>query len=102
MKRLPITAFIAMALCCVALTDASAGVLKSGYIMCTAKDALDDGIQLVIQNKTSMLQSIGCYPTVSSFDGAVLDHGFMTSKVLLKMPTGESIPVWVPSEALAK
>lgn len=102
MNRLPIIAFIATTLYCATLTDANAGVLKSGYIMCTTEQALHDGIQLVIQNKVSMLRSIGCYSTVSSFDGAILDRGFMTSKVLLQMPTGESVPVWVSSEALAQ
>jgi hypothetical protein len=84
------------------LTDVTAGVLKPGYLMCISKEALDDGTQLILQNKTDMLRSIGCWPTVGSVDGAVLDRGFMTSKVLLKLPAGESIPVWVPSEALAK
>lgn len=79
-----------------------AGVLKSGYIMCSSEEALDEGIQLVIQRKTDMLRSIGCYPTQDSLEGVVVDRGFMTSRVRIRFPSGDSASVWVPSEAIAK
>lgn len=79
-----------------------AGVLKDGYVMCASKEALDDSVTLISQGKSGMLRGIGCYPTKSALDGAVLDRGFMTSKVLLKFPSGETATVYVPSEALSR
>lgn len=85
--------------CALPLTT-QAGVLKDGYIMCSSRKALDDGIQLTIKGRRDLWESVGCYSTSSRIDGVVMDRGFKTSEVLLRFTSGETARVWVPSEAL--
>lgn len=87
----------------IALTiPASAGILKSGHLMCTSKNGLESGIQLMIEGKTNMLRSVGCYLSEDGLNGTVINRGVTTSKVMLQFPNGESAIVWVSTEALSR
>jgi hypothetical protein len=83
-------------------TAAHAGVLNDGYIMCLSEESLKQSFTLLQAKHYDMLKDIGCFPTSSTLDGVVVDRGILTSGVRIRIPSGGSAVVYVPSEAIAR